>query len=269
MALNPPLTPADEISVAVEADSAGDVATEGKGVHPKKEETGELVVELVEAGDVALGVLKDDPADWTGSQGDFSADDDAGRATMYLGFPVFNVEVDSGYTPSLGDYVRFTDGGDLEQHHGPTATAQTVLEATQTQDVGSISSQDTATFDITVTGVTTGTPISVSPPSGINVDLTVTAYVSAADTVTVVVSNPTSGSIDPSSGDYTVRAHPAGLTNPIGHDGSSPAALETLAGSDSEIDLTGSFSWGRVLATVATEFNVGSGRVAVARMGSR
>lgn len=82
----------------------------------------------------------------------------------------------------------------------------TELEATQTQDVASVSSQTTNTFTISVTGAETGDPVSVSPPSGINSSLVVSAYVSSSDTVTVQVTNPTSGAIDPSSGDYTVKA---------------------------------------------------------------
>lgn len=79
------------------------------------------------------------------------------------------------------------------------------LEATTTQDVGSISAQSTATFTVSVSGAETGDPVAMSPPSGLNTSLSVTGFVTSADTVTVVVLNATSGSIDPASGDYTVK----------------------------------------------------------------
>lgn len=81
----------------------------------------------------------------------------------------------------------------------------TELEATATEDVGSITSQTTSTFTVAVTGAETGDPVSVSPPSGINTSLVVSALVSSSDTVTVQVTNPTTGAIDPASGDYSVK----------------------------------------------------------------
>jgi len=101
------------------------------------------------------------------------------------------------------------------------------LSATSTQDVSSISAGTTATFTVSVSGAATGDPVSVAPPSGINTSLTVTGFVSSSGTVTVVVSNPTSGAIDPSSGDYTVRVH-QDSTDVVAH--GTPLALSDAAG---------------------------------------
>lgn len=103
-------------------------------------------------------------------------------------------------------------------------SARNVLEATATsQAVSSVDSQTTNTFTVSVTGAETGDPVSVSPPSGINTSLVVSAFVSSSDTVTVQVTNPTSGSINPSDGDYTVKVfdQSTSFTTSEGNDGTT------------------------------------------------
>jgi hypothetical protein len=116
--------PGDTYSVEVAADSNGDVALRGKGValtgdrHERNPE-----VELVENADgVGVGILRNDPADYTGSQSDYSSGDQAGIAELILTKAVVVCEADSGYTPTEGDKVKFGDGGDVVQVTGPTAT---------------------------------------------------------------------------------------------------------------------------------------------------
>lgn len=119
-------TPGHEIPVEVLADSNGDVADEGQGVAVVGETESAVQVELVESvNDRCVGLLKDVPsklADPDNSESDFASGDSAGMATLILGEFVVWMEVDSAYTPSVGDYVEVGDGGDIEAYTGPTAT---------------------------------------------------------------------------------------------------------------------------------------------------
>lgn len=74
-------------------------------------------------------------------------------------------------------------------------------------DVGSIASGDKASFTITVDGAIPdkGQTVELGLPSAINTSLVPWAYVSAINTVTVVLYNPTGGAIDPASGTYAAR----------------------------------------------------------------
>jgi hypothetical protein len=70
-------------------------------------------------------------------------------------------------------------------------------------DFSSINAQSQDTTTLTITGVSSGDAVHVTPvtpTSGILVD----GYVSAADTVTIRAHNYTSGSVDPASSDYRV-----------------------------------------------------------------
>jgi len=125
----------------------------------------------------------------------FDAESELGLSTVY-GADILNQEnpiYRVAYKPSQ-DVIGVVENG------GPNATV--------TEDVGSISGGDTATFTISLEPVSEGTPIAVSPPADINENLTVTANVTSPNVITVTVSNPTSGSIDPDSGDYTVAVVP-------------------------------------------------------------
>lgn len=86
------------------------------------------------------------------------------------------------------------------------------MVGSRTYDLPSISGGAQATFDITVAGALPDKQMTVdgpSLPSTWNTGLTIDdAYISAADTVTVVVRNKTGGSIDMGSATYSVRVRP-------------------------------------------------------------
>jgi hypothetical protein len=65
-----------------------------------------------------------------------------------------------------------------------------------TVDLASLAADgDNATTTVAVAGAEVGDNVTVHPELPVN-DLVYKAYVSAADTVTVIVSNPTAGAID-------------------------------------------------------------------------
>lgn len=79
------------------------------------------------------------------------------------------------------------------------------LTGSVTQDVGSIAAQTTASpATITVTGASVGDPVYVGV-SAMTAGTIFTAQVTATNTVTVYITNPTSGAIDPPNATYSVR----------------------------------------------------------------
>jgi len=74
-----------------------------------------------------------------------------------------------------------------------------------TTDISSIAAGAVATFTITVNGALIGDTVLLGPPSAIEAGLTWSAYVSAANTVTVRVHNTTGDAIDPASGTWMAR----------------------------------------------------------------
>lgn len=74
-----------------------------------------------------------------------------------------------------------------------------VLTATATLDFPNILAQTCAELTITVTGAVVGDAVRLGPPSTIEANLSWNGYVSAADTVTVRVCNPSAGAINPAS----------------------------------------------------------------------
>lgn len=86
---------------------------------------------------------------------------------------------------------------------GGGTTIQKILSATASLNFGSLNPGDQGTLTITVTGAASGDHVNVTPPSTIEAGLTWCGYVSAADTVKVVVSNITDGglglTIDPAA----------------------------------------------------------------------
>ena len=77
-----------------------------------------------------------------------------------------------------------------------------ILSATATLDFPSISSNDTHTLTITVTGAVAGDSVFLGVPAGLNAGLIFCASVTAADTVTVRMHNSSGGSVDPASGTF-------------------------------------------------------------------
>jgi hypothetical protein len=81
----------------------------------------------------------------------------------------------------------------------------------RTYDLPNIGAATAATFTITVSGALPdkGQTIEYGLPANWNTNLIVAgAYVSAVDTVTLVIYNPTGGSINQASGTYSVRVRP-------------------------------------------------------------
>lgn len=78
-----------------------------------------------------------------------------------------------------------------------------ILKGTATLDFPSIPATSQSELTITVTGATVGDAVALGPPSGLEADLAVVGYVSAANTVTVRLLNNTALAIDPASASWT------------------------------------------------------------------
>ena len=78
------------------------------------------------------------------------------------------------------------------------------LAGSKTHDFASVASLNTQTTTLTVTGAQTGDNVVVNPSTALEAGLIVYAYVSAADTVTIVASNASAGAIDPVSRTYYI-----------------------------------------------------------------
>lgn len=74
-----------------------------------------------------------------------------------------------------------------------------------TLDPGSVAAQTSETETVTFNGVTTNDGIIVNKPSH-TAGIAVTGFVSAANTVTIVFTNSSTGAIDPGSEDYKLIA---------------------------------------------------------------
>ena len=85
---------------------------------------------------------------------------------------------------------------------GGGTVVQTILSATATLDFPSISSNDTHTLTITVTGAVAGDSVFLGVPAGLDAGLIFCGSVTAANTVTVRMHNSSGGSIDPASGTF-------------------------------------------------------------------
>ena len=59
---------------------------------------------------------------------------------------------------------------------------------------------------MTVPGAAVGDTVAAGPPSSLPAGLSVTAYVSAVDTVSVRLSNPTAAAINPASASWKATA---------------------------------------------------------------
>ena len=76
------------------------------------------------------------------------------------------------------------------------------LSATATLNFASIAAGASADLTVTVTGAVVGDAVHLGLPAAINAGLTFTAFVSAANTVTVRATNVTGGAIDPASATF-------------------------------------------------------------------
>lgn len=133
--------------------------------------------------------------------------------------PLFGVHLKAG-TTALAPF-GFTSGTNLTTpvaggmeydgsvlYFSPSTTRYRVmigLTGSVTADVGSIAAQTTSSpSTITVTGAAVGDPCYVGA-SAITAGTIFTAQVTATNTVTVYITNPTSGALDPPNATYSVR----------------------------------------------------------------
>lgn len=79
-----------------------------------------------------------------------------------------------------------------------------VLEVPTVIDFPNITTVSTATQTVTATGATTADTVIVTPQGTLEAGLVVYGYVSSSNTVTVVATNPTAGSINPASRTYNI-----------------------------------------------------------------
>jgi histidinol-phosphate/aromatic aminotransferase/cobyric acid decarboxylase-like protein len=85
------------------------------------------------------------------------------------------------------------------------------MVGTATVNLGNIAAGATASFTVTVQGARPdkGHTVQLGPPSNWNQNLDILlAHVTANNTVTVIVRNPTGGGIDPDSGLWGMRVMP-------------------------------------------------------------
>jgi hypothetical protein len=144
--------PGDTVTVEVETDPNGTVATEGDAVELVGSYQRNPLVEQVNTRANDVGVLLADPADFT-SQSDHSAGDKVGRAKMALAKRVIPVLSDSGYTPSIGDYVTALDGGGYSSITGPVATSVGTLTNTLGVDgSGNLEHDGGSDIELDITG---------------------------------------------------------------------------------------------------------------------
>lgn len=87
---------------------------------------------------------------------------------------------------------------------GRVPIAQVALTATATLDFASIAAGAVGTLTATVTGAATGDFVIVAPPGNLSAGLVVSAFVSAANTVTIRIVNGTASAIDPASATWGV-----------------------------------------------------------------
>lgn len=108
--------------------------------------------------------------------------------------------------------------------------ADTVLTGSATYDPGSLADGEGATTTVTVTGAAAGDFVDASFTAGLS-GITVTAWVSAADTVSVRFQNESGGVLDLASGTLTARVRPrdgvATILRNVGRDDTSSTFIDT------------------------------------------
>lgn len=113
-------------------------------------------------------------------------------------------------------YARITATGTIAANTyvkpdlaNPGAVVQATVRQTATINFGSVSASATSTAStVTVTGATVGDSVTVSSQDGLESGLVAQAWVSAANTVSVALTNVTTGAIDPASHIFNLRINP-------------------------------------------------------------
>lgn len=121
--------------------------------------------------------------------------------------------VPSAAEPNGSMYSR-TDGGAgttlYVKESGTAATGwarATPIRASATLDFPSIAAGGSQDLTVTATGAAVNDTVHLGPPTGLTAGLIPFAWVSAADTVTIRLSNITAGAIDPASATWKVAVH--------------------------------------------------------------
>jgi len=112
---------------------------------------------------------------------------------------------------TIGGGLRDARRYHLDEYFNQLPALNAYLQGSETKDWGSISDGDEAAEEVTVTGAALG-DFAVATMSIDVTDLVITASVTAANTVTVILSNETGGAIDLGSGTLTVKVFKAGST---------------------------------------------------------
>ena len=112
---------------------------------------------------------------------------------------------------TIGGGLRDARRYHLDEYFNQLPALNAYLQGSETKDWGSISDGDEAAEEVTVTGAALG-DFAVATMSIDVTDLVITASVTAANTVTVILSNETGGAIDLGSGTLSVKVFKAGST---------------------------------------------------------
>ena len=112
---------------------------------------------------------------------------------------------------TIGDGLKDSRRYYLDEYFNQLPALNAYLQGSETKDWGSIADGNEETEDMTVTGAALGDYVVAAMSIDVT-DLTITASVTASNTVTVVLGNFTGGAIDLGSGTLTVKVFKAGST---------------------------------------------------------
>lgn len=166
--------PGDTFTVEVEADENGDVATENDAVEIVGSHNRNPLVELVGGRATDIGVLAEDPEDYDSST-TYSAGDKVGKAEMIVAKTIIPVNADSAYTPTVGDYVTATDGGDYTGITGPVSSGVgTLTNSLGVDNNGNLENDTTGDIELDITGgIPSGVVFDVGIPEFNTADMAV------------------------------------------------------------------------------------------------
>tara|TARA_R100000008_G_scaffold51530_1_gene31014 strand:+ start:38 stop:640 length:603 start_codon:yes stop_codon:yes gene_type:complete len=112
---------------------------------------------------------------------------------------------------TIGDGIKDTRRYYLEEYFNQLPALNSYLQGSETKDWGSLSDDTELEEDVTVTGAAVG-DFAVASMGVDTVAAQLTASVTAANTVTVVISNVSGGAIDLASATLSVKVFKAGST---------------------------------------------------------
>lgn len=147
-----------------------------------------------------------------------------GKVGIRQRFPTAFLHLPGGFANAEYAPLKFTSGTNLTTpeagamefdgtnlYFTPSSTRLTAdlsLTGSATLDFGNTAAQNSADLTITVTGAADGDVVSLGVPNtAVNANSCFTAWVSAANTVTVRFNNYSSGAIDPASATFKIRVN--------------------------------------------------------------